>query len=188
VPTWRAAVRSVAERSSVSGADSNLGLTVVFSRRLQRLVRRRCRPKVNMTPDFGFYVLWPWPLTFSTEKNGTALTRAAANVYADVDFFCGFSFSSYEPVRNREMDRQTDRQTDGRARRVMQLLGRPHNNRDRTTKREQERSSECVYICYCQVQGRRWAVGQQWEVLYIVGRWQVLAVNQQDWHVWRRRV
>ena len=37
--------------------------------------------------------------------------------------FCLFSI--YEPVRN---DGQTDTRTDGRAKRVMRPIGRPHNN------------------------------------------------------------
>jgi len=45
-----------------------------------------------------------------------------------------------------ETDVQTDRRTDGRARRVMQLIGRPHNNDNLRVNVEQQNSNNIVRV------------------------------------------
>ena len=103
-PTLYAAICSVAQslRRRQQSRPNN-GVRLVYSRPLPRLIRSG----VNMTLDFGgFYVLWPWPLTFQTENWHSTYTHThtctrVVGTSMPVLIFLRFLVSSYETVRDR---------------------------------------------------------------------------------------
>jgi len=115
VPTWYAAVVQLPS-IFCPGTDSKLGW-------------HWRRPCLQSAPDLPvlceFFVLWPWPLTFSTENWNfpySCLGERLRQSWFFSTFLCFPVTNPYGRVG------QTDRQTDGWARRVMQPIGRPHND------------------------------------------------------------
>jgi len=74
-----------------------------------------------------FYdVCWPWSLTFSTENWHSTYSCPGQCLY---HFYFSTFFVIFElRAHTGQTERQTDGRIDGRARRVMQPIGRPHNN------------------------------------------------------------